>query len=573
MAEQADGAVDGAAAPTGGEDAADTCSAYQLLSKARQLVPSALEQARRSKGFTARWKTVESKIEHLPECLSDLSSHPCFSRNDIFREQLQSVCRTLTEVIELSRRHGDGDEQPCIGKLQMQSTLDSLSGKLDLNLKDCRLLMKTGVLEEYTLPRTAAPNPAEPDPAHSNVGELLARLHIGHDEAKHRAVDGLLAAMKEDDKVVTSALSRSNIAALVHLLMAASPRIREKAAEVIRMLIELGICEELLVSEGVLPPMIRLAESGSSVSRESAVASLRGLSRSPDTARCIVGHGGVSQLVEMCQTGDSITQAAAAAALRNLSAVPEVRQPLVEEGIIRVMINLLGCGMVSGCKEHAAECLQNLTASNDSLRRAVLADDGLRSLLLYLDGPSPPESAVGALRNLVGSVPPEMLISMGLLPRLLHAMWAGSVGAQQAAASAICKISTSSEMKKSIGEVGCLPLLISMLDAKTNGAREVAAQALSSLMSYSQNAREVKKDIRSVPNLVHLLETSPHNTAKKYAVACLLRLSTSKRCRKLMISYGAVGYLKKLSEMDIVGSKRLLERLERGKLRSLFSRR
>ncbi|KAK7390036.1 hypothetical protein VNO78_25334 [Psophocarpus tetragonolobus] len=75
-----------------------------------------------------------------------------------------------------------------------------------------------------------------------------------------------------------------------------------------------------------------------------------------------------------------------------------------------------------------------------------------------------------------------------------------------------------------------------------------------------------------VPNLVQLLDPSPQNTAKICAVSCLGALSPSKKCKKLMISYGAIGYLKKLTEMDIPGAKKLLEQLERGKLRSLFSR-
>ncbi|KAK9013801.1 hypothetical protein V6N11_041797 [Hibiscus sabdariffa] len=127
-------------------------------------------------------------------------------------------------------------------------------------------------------------------------------------------------------------------------------------------------------------------------------------------------------------------------------------------------------------------------------------------------------------------------------------------------------------MKKLVGEAGCITLLIRMLEAKSNSAREVAAQALSSLVTVSHNCREVKKDDNSVPNLVQLLDPSPQNTAKKYAVSCLSSLSSSKKCKKLMISYGAIGYLKKLSEMEITGAKKLLERLERGKLKSLFIR-
>ncbi|KAM0831191.1 hypothetical protein ACQ4PT_065718 [Festuca glaucescens] len=99
----------------------------------------------------------------------------------------------------------------------------------------------------------------------------------------------------------------------------------------------------------------------------------------------------------------------------------------------------------------------------------------------------------------------------------------GSVGAQQVAAAAICRISSSPEMKRLVGDHGCMPVLVRLLEAKSNGAREVAAQATATLMSCPANARDVKKD-------------------------------------------------EKLCEMDVVDAKKLLEKLERGKLLNLFSR-
>ncbi|GMN71959.1 hypothetical protein TIFTF001_051902, partial [Ficus carica] len=211
---------------------------------------------------------------------------------------------------------------------------------------------------------------------------------------------------------------------------------------------------------------------------------------SAETARAIVGHGGVCLLIEICRTGDSVSQAAPACTLKNIAAVPK----------------------------YAAECLQNLTASNDNLRWSVIQKGGMRSLLAYLDGPLPQESAVGTLKNLAASVSIEVLVSLGFLPRLVHVLRSGSLGAQQTAASAICRVCTSAETKKMVGETGYIPLLIKMLEAKTNSIREVAAQATSSLVTLSQNCREVKKDDKSVPNLVQLLDPSPQNTAKKYAV-------------------------------------------------------
>ncbi|XP_020585625.1 protein CELLULOSE SYNTHASE INTERACTIVE 3-like [Phalaenopsis equestris] len=544
-------------------DEPDLAPADHWLSQARLLVPTALHRAQSASRFPGRWKTIISKIEQLPSCLSNLSSHPFFSKNSLFREQLQSVCSSLEETILLAE-----NSSAIVGKLQMQSHLDSLSAKLDLNLRDCNQLIKTGVLGNSTA------QSGQTETARFRIQELLARLQIGHAEAKHRAIEGLVEAITEDEKSVLLVLCRSNISSLVQLLTATAVRTREKAATVVCMLAESGSCDNSLVSEGALPPLIRLVESGTPRCREKALMALERLSMSPDTARSIVGHGGIGSLVEACHAGDSIVQSAAAATLKNLSAVPEVRQSLADEGVIKLMIHLLDCGIMLGSKEHAAECLQKLTSSNESLRKAVVSEGGIRSLLAYIDGPLPQESAVGALQNLIASVSisADSLVSISLLPRLVHVLKEGSLGAQQAAACTICRISNSTEVKKMVGEFGCVPLLLKLMEAKTNGAREAATQAVANLISYPHNCREVKKEEKSVPNLVQLLDPSSENTAKKYAVSCLLQLSSSKKCKKLMCSYGAIGYLKKLSEMDVTGAKKLLERLEKGKLRSFFSR-
>lgn len=546
-------------------DDIDNYSTEDWFLQAQELVPIAVNKAKEVKGFPGRWKVIVSKIEQIPSCLSDLSSHPCFSKNALCKEQLQAVSKTLEQAIDLTELCR---KERYEGKLRMQSDLDALSGKLDLNLRDCKLLIKTGVLGESTFPLSVSDAVKQGN----DLKELFARLQIGDLEAKHRAIDSLVEAMKEEEKSVMSVLGRSQIASLVQMLMATSPRIREKAVTVICSLAESGNCENWLLCEGVLPPLIRLVESGGSLGKEKAAICLQRLSMSEESTREIVGHGGVRPLIELCENGDAVSQSAAACSLKNISAVPEVRQALAQEGIVKTMINLLDHGILLGSKEYASECLQNLTSSNVNLRRSVISEGGAKSLLAYLDGPLPQESAVTALRNLVGSIGERDLISLGLLPRLIHVINSGSSGAQQAAVTAICRVLISSEMKKMVAEAGFIPLLIKMLEAKSNSAREVAAQAIASLMTVTQNRREVRRNDKSVPNLVQLLDPSPHNTAKKYAISCLCSLSSSRKCKKLMIAYGAIGYLKKLKEMDIPGAKMLLDRLERGKLRSLFIR-
>ncbi|KAD4178073.1 hypothetical protein R6Q59_021609 [Mikania micrantha] len=526
-------------------------STEEWLAYAKHLVPVAIEKASEVKGFQGRWKIIRSKLEQIPTRLSDLSSHPCFTKNTLCKEQLEAISETLNESLEMAEKCCNKEKQE--GKLQMQSDLDALSGKIDLYLSDCGVLIKTGILGEFALTTS------------QGITELLARLQIGHLDAKNKALDNLAELMREDEKTVLPLLGRSSLSALVQLLTATSPpMVREKAVTLICTLAESGTCNGLLVSEGVLPPLIKLLESGSSVGREKSAIALQRLSMSGDIAPSIVGHGGVHPLIEVCCTGDAVSQASATCTLKNLSVIPDL---LAEEvGVVSIMIDLLDSGV---SKQYAAECLQNLTLSNEDMKQSVVSQGGILSLLAYLDDVGlPHEPAIRTVGNLVGTVSPESLISLGLLPRLVRVLKTGSGGAQRAAIGTICRICESLEVKKIVGESGCIPLLIKLLEGK---ASEVAAQALASLMTVGWNAREVKRDGRSVPSLVQLLDPSPQNTAKKYAVWCLGVLSRSKKCRKVMISYGAIGYLKKLTEMDIIGSKKLLESLQRRKKLSIFT--
>ena len=186
-------------------------TAEELLERVRGMVPPALAAAGAAAGFPGRWKAIAAKLEALPACLSDLSSHPCFAKNALCRELLQSLAATLAEAADLA---GHCRGPPPGGKLRTQSAIDALSGKLDLNLRDCALLVRTGMLSDAFGPSL---------PAEADVRELLARLQIGHTEAKNRAVDGLLEAQRNEEKSVLSVLGRANVSAMVQLLTASAP--------------------------------------------------------------------------------------------------------------------------------------------------------------------------------------------------------------------------------------------------------------------------------------------------------------------------------------------------------------
>ena len=60
--------------------------------------PSTSAPPRAATGFGVRWKAIVARLEMVPSCLSDLSSHPCFSKNTFCRELLQSVAAMLADA-------------------------------------------------------------------------------------------------------------------------------------------------------------------------------------------------------------------------------------------------------------------------------------------------------------------------------------------------------------------------------------------------------------------------------------------------------------------------------------------
>ncbi|KAE8819165.1 hypothetical protein D1007_02916 [Hordeum vulgare] len=98
------------------------------------------------------------------------------------------------------------------GRLQAHSTIDALGAGLDVNLRDCALLVRTVVMSDCdgsAVPAMIAATPAK----------------IGHVEAKSRAVDWLLDATRRASSLLT----------------APAPKAREKAAMVICRLCCVGI--------------------------------------------------------------------------------------------------------------------------------------------------------------------------------------------------------------------------------------------------------------------------------------------------------------------------------------------
>lgn len=183
------------------------------------------------------------------------------------------------------------------------------------------------------------------------------------------------------------------------------------------------------------------------------------------------------------------------------------------------------------------------------------------------------EPAVELLRNLASYHPiGEVLIFQGFPLRLLPLLNCGVLAVRIAAAGAVFELGFCSKARREMGENGCVSALVRMLDGKAIEEKEAAAKALSSLLMCTVNRKIFRKEERGIIGTVQLLDPLTKVLDKKWPIAVLTTLIHSKKCRKQMVAAGACVYLQKLVELEIVGAKKLLDCLGRGKLWGVFAR-
>ncbi|KAJ7562169.1 hypothetical protein O6H91_03G057400 [Diphasiastrum complanatum] len=540
------------------------------LQKVQQLASATKSEAYGVKCFQGRWKMISNRLDKLPAHFTQLKDSPDFSKNVLCAELLESIVASLEETRELAK---ECTELTYRGKLQTQSKLDALVTRFDLHLRDCQLVIKSGVLQDSTPSGVSSGSTKEA--VKWTVKDLLARLQIGSTNSKLKALIALVNLMQEDDKKALVVAGQGGISVLVQLLNKSAVALREKAAAAICKLAAIDSLEYRAVMEGALPSLVRILETGSSDASENAVLALQCMTRSSENACSVASHGGVHALLETCRSGTPGAQAAAAGALWNLSNFAELRHGMVEEGSIPILLHLVCSGTVSA-QENAVGTLQNLSQNDERARQLIVREDGAQPLLRFLDiAPSQAakELGIGILRNLsISEANVPALILAGILPRLAFLLASEPSKVQQTAAAALCHLSTSTEAKKAIGEAGCISPLVTMLDGKTSIVQEYAAQALSSLLVVESNRRLFLVEENAISGLVRLLESTDQIVTRQFVMSALFALAESGRCRKQMISAGACYLLGRLADAEVPGAKKLLNRLESGKLRNMLKK-
>ncbi|KAG5019556.1 hypothetical protein JHK87_015411 [Glycine soja] len=561
------------------KDSTETDAISGSLNLLSTLLDSELPSVRNFKG---KWSLARVKLTQLQTHLTDFSAEfpNASTSNPLSLHLLHSISQTLNDAVSLSKTCQP--ETLPNGKLKTQSDLDSLLATLDRHVSDCDILFRSGLLLENSVSVSVSKREA----IRSESRSLITRLQIGSPESKASAMDSLLGLLQEDDKNVTIAVAQGVVPVLVRLLDSSPSETKEKTVAAISKISTVESAKSVLLAEGLLllNHLLRVLDSGSGFAIEKACIALRALSLTKENARAIGSRGGISSLLEICQAGTPGAQASAAAVLRNLAAFEEIRVNFVEENAVVVLIALASSG-TAVARENAVGCLSNLTNSGSSeeadgllnLRVMVVKEGGVECLKNYWDSGNQIQSlevAVEMLRHLAESGPiGEVLVGEGFVQRLVGVLNCEVLAVRIAAARAVYALGLNSgRARKEMGELGCVLGLIKMLDGKGVEEKEASAMALSVLLMHPANRRIFRKDERGVVSAVHLLNPSLQGLDKKYPVSLLALLVHSKSCRKQMVAAGACVHTQKLVEMDVPGSKKLLESLGRGKIWGVFAR-
>ncbi|KAL5999420.1 hypothetical protein ACLOJK_037705 [Asimina triloba] len=577
------------------------------------LIPLLLLSTLSIKYFQGRWQLIRSKLTQLQSSLSSLlspsnppsSSPPTTSTTAAFNPLLQdhllpNLLSTLQNIQSLS------DQcllptLPC-GKLLMQSNLDQASSALSIHLHDLHFLLKSGLLLNPNPSSSSsaivlshpAPNASKEDLGFF-VRDLFARIQIGGLDFKRKALDSLLELLRDDDKNAVIVANEGDVGSLVRLLdtggnthssssssssmtMMMAATIREQAVAAVSMLATASDSSRKCVfEEGGLGPLLRLLETGSMAVREKAAAAIEAITADPENAWAVSAYGGVPALIDACRSGSPAMQVHASGAMRNVSLVEDVRVAMVEEDAIPVLVHLLLCGGPA-TKGNTAHCLWILASSAQEFGACIIQEGGLQSLLQLLQDHPNQDTVDYALRSIyallhISQTTKFLSSSSAFVFQLGELVKQGNVGLQQISASLLCNLTLGDDQKRAIS--GCMSTLVKMLEfAKPVGMQDVAGRALVSLLAVRSNRKDFVREEKNLMRLVQMLDPKNEGICKKYPISVLLVITAggSGSCRKRLVAAGACQHLQALADMDVVGAKKVLQRLAGSRLRNIFNR-
>lgn len=551
------------------------------LQQAILLISSLISLSHSIKVFAVKWQSIRNNLEELLSSLTAIEN--CESSENLsLHVTVESILATLKDCDELSKRCL---ELSYSGKLLMQSDLDILSARLDTHVKSLSDIYAVGLLRQSHALVVSRPISvsASRDDIKFYITDLLSRLKIGSREMKKQALVEFNEVIQEDERYVKIAAELDGfISLLVNFLDFQEWEIQEEAAKAVSLISGFECHKGVLIVAGIVAPLIRVLVSGSELSKEFAVRCLMKVTENSDNAWSVSAHGGVTALLKICGNnaeGGNELVGLACGVLKNLVGVDEIKRFMIEEGAVSVFVSLAKC-KDEVIQMRSLDLLQTMANGDESIRKLIVQEDGIRTFLCILDPKSLylTKTREVAFRGVVdvyfsSEDSLSLLINYGFVDHILYFLRYGEISVQELALKAafwLC--GTSEEAKKVMGDAGFMPVLVKFLDSKSYEIREMAAETLSNIVILPQNRKKFVQNEQNVGKLLQMLDPGEVNSGnKKMLLSILMLLTSSNTARRKILNSGYINNIEKLAEAEVSDAKRIVKKLNSNRFRSILS--
>ncbi|XP_030451892.1 importin subunit alpha-1-like [Syzygium oleosum] len=548
--------------------------------RAIELVSSLASLSRSIKVFTVKWQLIRSKLVEISSAL--VVSDEGDELSGMVQEMMVTVgeCRGLAEKC-MACSYG--------GKLLMQSNLDMVLTKLHCHVKNLSGMRKAGPFPHgYAIVVSKPRFGACKEDMRFYVKDLLTRMKIEEDpEIKRQALVSLHEVASEDERFVKVV---TEVGEIIHLLVSfldsLEIEVQEEAARMLSVVAGFESCRDVVISAGIVAPLVRVLEWGGDVGKELSARSLLKLTANSENAWRVAAHGGVTALLRICSSSTDFSKAelicSACGVLQNLAGVLEIKRFMLEEGVISVLLRLAGAKDET-VQISSIEFLQDFVSGDEFLRRMVVEEGGLHALMRLLNPLSSSSSSSKALEVAFRAIEDlcfssetgvKMLLKHGFVEVLVRFLRDREASVQELAFKAAFKLTktSSDDAKRALGDAGFMPEIVRFLGAKSHRVGEMAADALSSMVSIPRNRKRFAQDEQNMELLMHLLETeADHWGGRKFLLSALMSLTSCGSGRKKIANSGYLRTIEKLAEDEVSDAKRLVRKLSTNKFRSMLS--
>ncbi|PIN05559.1 hypothetical protein CDL12_21896 [Handroanthus impetiginosus] len=484
------------------------------LKQAIILISSLISLSHSIKPFTSRWQSIRNKLEELLSNLTAIEN--CESSENLSLSiAVESILATLKNCDELARRCLDFSYS---GKLHMQSDLDMVSAKLDTHIKSLSDIYAVGLLtQSYAIVVSRPSVSASKDDIRFYINDLLSRMKIGSSDMKKEALVAFNEVIQEDERYVKIAVEVDGfINSVVNFLDFQGIEVQEEAAKVVCLIAGFQSYKSVLISAGIIAPLIRVLESGNGLSKEFAARCLMKVTENSDNVWSVSAHGGVTVLLKICSDDSNCGSeliSLACGVLKNLVGVEEIKRFMVEEGAIGELIELVR-SKDETIQISSLDLLQAMAYRDESIREIIIEQGGIVALVSVLDPKSlvstkTREVAFRGIANICFSSEKSIitLINYAFMDHILHFLRFGELSVQELALKAafwLC--GTSEEAKKVMGDAGFMPVLVKFLESKSFEIREMAAETLSNMLIVPKNRKKFVQNDQNVGVLLQMLD-------------------------------------------------------------------